>query len=116
MVNILFHDVLNCCLTQKCSNYRYISLTDNGQSNQLRDLRAGKGNEADLTRVIQDYQNSAFYYDKAHAFLEQRKRVINTINLIMDEAKKNKAPGDVDVFVVAEARQAQDNACLINNQ
>merc|ERR1712159_543446 len=82
---------------------------------QLKDLRAGKGSEAEFTKLIQDYQSSAFFYDKAHAFLEQRKRVINTINLIMDEAKKNAAPGGKSIFTVADAQSAEDNSCLMSS-
>ena len=85
---------------------------------QLRDLRGGVSgtSEADLTREIQNYQSSAFFYDKAHAFLEQRKRVINTISLIMEEAAKNTAPGGGKVFTVASANSNADNNCILDSE
>lgn len=85
---------------------------------QLRDLRGGTSgtSEADLTLAIQEYQGSAFYYDKAHAFLEQRKRVINTITLIMEEAAKSTAPGGGKVFTVASAQSSEDNNCILDSR
>jgi len=106
-------DVLN---TFKSALTRFETNFKTDIQKQLKDLKAGKGNEKDFKDLIQKYMDSAYYYDKANLFLEQRKRAINTISLIMDETVKNKAPGDRVIFTVADAKSANDNGCLIDSE
>lgn len=76
----------------------------------------GEGAESEILRLISAHELSAFDYDKAQEFIENTKREISTLTLILDEVNKANEDIGMDLFTIVDATQANDFGCKLSHE